>query len=98
MPEFAGRHFSVTVRCLDPAATNKFSCTYSIIEPGTDLGAVFTSRVGNESIDTLSESGNLFRIHEVTAVGISCKQWPNDPPLKTMQGRRLTVGFTLKRP
>jgi hypothetical protein len=97
LPEFVGNFFSATVRCLNPAAINKFACTYSATEPGTDLGIVFTSRVGNESIDALSESGNLFRIQEAMAVGISCKQYPNNPPLKTLKGSTLNVGFKLNR-
>jgi hypothetical protein len=94
--KFSNDRFSVTVRCLNPAACNKFSCTYSITEPGTAIGLTRTSRVDNESIDALIKSGNLFRIDEETAIDLSRKQYPNENRNSTMRGRRLNVKFEIK--
>jgi hypothetical protein len=93
LPAFAD-NVSMTVRCLNPAACNKFCCTYSITEPGTTLGLTRTSRVGNETISALSQSGNLLRIDEVTAVGLSRKQFPND--LRSTTRRMLRLKFEIK--
>jgi hypothetical protein len=94
-----GNFFSVSVRCLDPAARNKFHCIQHMPVPGPvkGLGLCLQYMPGNETIDALIESGSLFRIDEITAVGLSRKQYPSAPPLKTLQGRKLIVRFIIKK-
>jgi hypothetical protein len=102
--DLPGNYFSVLVRCLNPAASQKFSCTCSVNEQnatrGLTTGLTRILSVGNETIGCLSRNGDLFRIDEPQAAGLSRKQNPDVVTAYgpfSMRGRGLRIAFRIMK-